>query len=413
MAFQSVRGFHDLFGEQLLKFKRVSEVSRTILKRHNFEEIILPVVEYAELFQRSIGEVTDIVQKEMFLFKDRKGRLLALRPEGTAGAVRAFIEHKMYASKPYTKLFYEGPMFRYERPQSGRYRQFHQIGAEMFGVEDASADAEIISIVQEILEGLKIDSVVEINSLGCKECRPAYRESLREFLQGKEEELCKDCKGRKDRNPLRVLDCKEKSCQVAVKDAPKTVDFLCDACREHFEALKAFLSELRIPYRENPNLVRGLDYYTRTVFEAVSDSLGITVIAGGRYDYLVEELGGPPTPALGFAVGMERLSLIVEETLGEEELYVVIPFGEVRAYAMKVADLLRSAGKRVEFSYRRGGLRKQLDFANKLGAKFAVIIGEDEAKEGKVSVKDMETGEQVSLKPEDILQKPKWTPKEK
>ncbi len=398
MAIQSVRGFNDLLGEELARFRRVSSVVRSVLERYNFEEILLPVVEYAELFQRSIGEITDIVQKEMFIFKDRKGRLLALRPEGTAGAVRAFLEHKFYAERPYTKLFYEGPMFRYERPQSGRYRQFHQIGAELFGVAEPSADAEIISVVYELLKELEIDSVIEINSLGCKECRPPYREALKEFLAQKEEHLCKDCLGRKDRNPLRVLDCKEKSCKLAVSDAPKMVDYLCDSCKEHYSQLKELLTHINIPFRENFNLVRGLDYYTRTVFEAVSDSLGITVVAGGRYDYLVQELGGPPTPALGFAVGVERLALLLKDIPKPKELYVVIPFGDVLPYALKVAKALRSKGKRVEFSYRRGGLRKQLDFANRLGAKYAVIIGEDEAKEGVVSLKDMDSGEQKKVK---------------
>ncbi len=403
MALQSVRGFHDILGDDILRFKKVSGTARSVLKRHNFEEIVLPVVEYAELFQRSIGEVTDIVQKEMFVFKDRKGRVLALRPEGTAGTVRAFIQHKLYAKRPYTKLFYEGPMFRYERPQAGRYRQFHQIGAEVFGVQEPTADAEVISVVYKILNSLGIEAVIEINSLGCKECRPAYRQALKEFLSTKEENLCKDCVSRKERNPLRVLDCKEKSCQMTVKDAPKTVDFLCDSCNEHFNKLKELLTELSIPYRENSNLVRGLDYYTRTVFEAVAESLDTTVIAGGRYDYLVEELGGPPTPALGFAVGIERLSLLLKEIEEQEGLYIVIPFGNVQGYALEVAEKLRNKGKRVEFSYRKGGLRKQLEFADKLRAKFAVIIGEDEMREGVVTLKDMESGEQSKIKADEIV----------
>ena len=403
MALQSVRGFHDILGDDILRFKKISDTARSVLKRHNFEEIVLPVVEYAELFQRSIGEVTDIVQKEMFVFKDRKGRVLALRPEGTAGTVRAFIQHKLYAKRPYTKLFYEGPMFRYERPQAGRYRQFHQIGAEVFGVQEPTADAEVISVVYKILNSLGIEAVIEINSLGCKECRPAYRQALKEFLSTKEENLCKDCVSRKERNPLRVLDCKEKSCQMTVKDAPKTVDFLCDSCNEHFNKLKELLTELSIPYRENSNLVRGLDYYTRTVFEAVAESLDTTVIAGGRYDYLVEELGGPPTPALGFAVGIERLSLLLKEIEEQEGLYIVIPFGNVQGYALEVAEKLRNKGKRVEFSYRKGGLRKQLEFADKLRAKFAVIIGEDEMREGVVTLKDMESGEQSKIKADEIV----------
>ena len=237
-GFQAPRGFHDILGSELLKFRKVTTTVRAILRRYNYEEIITPVVEYAKVFERSIGEATDIVQKEMFLFEDRKGRLLALRPEGTAGVVRAYIENKLYAMRPYHKLFYEGPMFRYERPQAGRYRQFHQIGAEVFGVAEPHADAELLKLVSDILSELNIPATIELNSLGCKVCRPAYREALVEYLHGVGEELCKDCIDRKDRNPLRVLDCKVQSCQLAVREAPKMVDFLCDECREHYTRLK-------------------------------------------------------------------------------------------------------------------------------------------------------------------------------
>ncbi len=399
---QAPRGFRDIFGSELRKFRKITSTVRSILTRNNFEEIILPVVEFASLFERSIGEATDIVNKEMFVFPDRKGRLLALRPEGTAGVVRAFIQNRFYSLKPYHKLFYEGPMFRYERPQAGRYRQFHQVGAEVFGIGEPHADAELLKIVNDILAELEIDAVLEINSLGCRECRPAYRKALKEFLEGIASDLCKDCLDRKDRNPLRVLDCKVPTCQEATKGAPKTVDFLCKGCREHYEKLKEYMSNLGISFRENYNLVRGLDYYTRTVFEAVSPELRSAVIAGGRYDYLVEEFGGPPTPALGFAVGIERLSLLIEEPKDKDELYFIVSFGNVIPYALKVADLLRKKGKRVELSYRRGGLKKQLEFANKTGANYALIIGEDEMKEGTVTLKDMKKGTQVKVRPEDI-----------
>ncbi len=397
MAFQTVRGFHDIFGEDLKRFRYVTSVIRQILASYNFEEIITPVVEFAELFERSVGEVTDIVQKEMFVFEDRKGRLLALRPEGTAGVVRAYIQHKLYAQKPYHKLFYEGPMFRYERPQAGRYRQFHQIGAEVFGVADPSADAEIIEIVSRVLKALNVPAHIEINSIGCKVCRPAYREALKEFLEGVSEKLCKDCQDRKERNPLRVLDCKVETCKSAVSEAPKVVDFLCDECRAHYERVKEFLSSLGIDFKENPRLVRGLDYYTRTVFEAVSPKTGNAIIAGGRYDYLVEDLGGPPTPALGFAVGVERVASLVEVPCEKEDLYFVIPFGDVQDYALEVAKALRDEGKKVELSYRGGSLRKQLDFANRIGARYAVIVGEDEKKGGYITVKDMESGDQKKV----------------
>lgn len=400
--FKAPRGFHDILGSDLRKFRRITGFIRDLLKRYNYEEIITPVVEFAKVFERSIGEATDIVQKEMFVFPDRKGRILALRPEGTAGVVRAYIENKLYALRPYHKLFYEGPMFRYERPQAGRYRQFHQIGVEVFGVAEPHADAELLKLVQDILEGLNIEAVIEINSLGCRVCRPAYREALVEYLHSVSGHLCDVCIDRKDRNPLRVLDCKVETCQEAVKEAPKMIDYLCDECREHYTILKSYLDELGVRYRENYNLVRGLDYYTRTVFEAVSDRLGAAVIAGGRYDYLVEEFGGPPTPALGFAAGIERLMLLVEEPERDYELYFVIPFGDVHAYALKVGDILRKKGKVVELSYRKGGLRKQLELADKMKADYAVIIGEDEMKEGVVSVKDMRTGEQKKVKAEEI-----------
>ncbi len=394
--FQRVRGFHDIFGEEAKKFRYTANLVREKLRLYNFEEILLPVVEYLEVFQRSIGEITDIVQKEMFSFQDRKGRWLALRPEGTAGAVRAYIQNKLY-SKPYIKLFYEGPMFRYERPQAGRYRQFHQIGAEVFGSIDPMVDAEVIQLVYEVLSQLRIDAVIEINSIGCKVCRPAYREALVEYFNHIEASLCEVCIDRKDRNPLRVLDCKVPTCKEAVKEVPKMVDFLCEECKEHYSKLKEYLSKLSIPYRENPNLVRGLDYYTKTVFEAVAVEFDLTVIAGGRYDYLVEELGGPPTPAIGFAVGIERLSMLLKDLPMEDPLYVVIPFGDVMDYAFLVAKLLRSEGKRVELSYKRGGLKKQLELANRLGAKYAVIIGEEEKAGGFYTLKYMETGEQLKI----------------
>ncbi len=400
--FQAPRGFHDILGSDLRKFRRITSYVRELLKKYNYEEIITPIVEYAELFERSIGEATDIVQKEMFVFTDRKGRRLALRPEGTAGVVRAYIEKKLYAFRSYHKLFYEGPMFRYERPQAGRYRQFHQIGVEVFGIGEPHADAEIFLLVRDILDGLGIKAVIEMNSLGCRICRPAYREALVEYLTGVAGHLCDVCVERKERNPLRVLDCKVKTCQEAVKEAPKMLDFLCENCREHYNKLKSYLKELGVNYCENPNLVRGLDYYTRTVFEAVSEELGVAIIAGGRYDYLVEEFGGPPTPALGFAIGVERLMLLVNEPKRNYELYFVIPFGEVHSYALKVAETLRKQGKIVELSYRRGNLRKQLEFANKIKADYAVIIGEDERKEGMVSLKDMRTGKQRKVKLEEL-----------
>ena len=402
---KTVRGFRDLLGEEARKYRHVVNTIREILERYNFEEIILPTVEYTKLFTRSIGEATDIVEKEMFTFQDKGGRDIALRPEGTAGVVRAYIENKLYADGTYKKLYYEGSMFRHERPQKGRYREFHQVGAEVLGTSNPLADAEIIKISDEILKKLKIPARIEINSLGCKECRPKYREALIEYLKQHREELCEDCQRRLERNPLRVLDCKVEGCQLVARNAPKITDYLCEECKTHHQKVKEYLSALGVEFVENPYLVRGLDYYSKTVFECVSEELGKTVIAGGRYDYLVEELGGPPTPALGFAAGVERLMLLLKEVPPREKLVLVIPFGGDRekVEALKVANFLRTHGVRTEVSYREGKIRKQFEFANKIGADYTIVVGENELKEGKYPLKNLHTREEQKLTLEEIL----------
>ncbi|RTZ69670.1 MAG: histidine--tRNA ligase [Aquificaceae bacterium] len=403
---KTVRGFRDLLGEEAKKYRFVVNTVRKILERYNFEEIILPTVEYTKLFTRSIGEATDIVEKEMFTFTDKGGRDVALRPEGTAGVVRAYIENKLYADGTYKKLYYEGSMFRHERPQKGRYREFHQIGAEILGTSNPLADAEVIKISEEILKTLKVPARIEINSLGCKKCRPAYREALLEYLSSHKEELCEDCQRRLERNPLRILDCKVEGCKLIASQAPKITDYLCEECKTHYESVKKYLNALGIKYTENPHLVRGLDYYSKTVFECVSEELGKTVIAGGRYDYLVEELGGPPTPALGFAAGIERLALLVKELPKEKPLVLVIPFGgeNEKIHALKLAQTLRKNGIRVELSYREGKIRKQFEFANKIGAHFTVVVGENELKEGKYPLKNLLTREERKLTLEEIVE---------
>jgi len=402
---KTVRGFKDLIGEEARKYRYIVNKAREILERNNFEEIILPTVEYTKLFARSIGEATDIVEKEMFTFQDKGGRDIALRPEGTAGVVRAYIENKLYADRTYKKLYYEGPMFRHERPQKGRYREFHQIGAEVLGTQNPLADAEIIKIADDILKALKVEATVEINSLGCKKCRPRYREALLQYLKEHENELCEDCKRRLERNPLRILDCKEEGCKLVAKNAPKITDYLCEECKIHYESVKNYLKTLGVKFVENPYLVRGLDYYSKTVFECVSHELGKTVIAGGRYDYLVEELGGPPTPALGFAAGVERLMLLLKELPPREKLVLVIPFGGERekGEALKLAQKLRENGIRTELSYREGKLKKQFEFANKIGADYAIVVGENEIKESLFPLKNLHTREEKRLKLEDII----------
>jgi histidyl-tRNA synthetase len=403
---KTVRGFRDLIGIEAKKYRFISETVRKILENYNFEEIIIPTVEQTQLFIRSIGEATDIVEKEMFSFKDKGGRDVSLRPEGTAGVVRAYIENNLYADGVYKKFFYEGSMFRHERPQKGRYREFHQIGAEILGTDNPLADAEIIKISDEILKNLQIPVEIHINSIGCKKCRPAYKKALKEYLESKKEKLCEDCQRRLNKNPLRILDCKVESCRVIISQAPKITDFLCEECRAHYETVKNYLSALGVKYRENPYLVRGLDYYTKTVFECISKELGKTVLAGGRYDYLVEELGGPPTPALGFAVGVDRLILLLDEKLIKTPpLVFIIPFGgeKVKIHALQIASHLRKEGIRTEVSYREGKLKKLFEFANKIKADYVIVVGEKEIQEKIYPLKDLHTRQQQHLTLEEII----------
>jgi len=386
-----VRGFQDIYGENAKKYRHVVDTARDVFERYNFEEIILPYVEDVSLFVRSVGEGTDIVQKEMYVFEDRGGRKVALRPEGTASAVRAYIEEKLYAKGGYQKLFYEGAMFRYERPQAGRYRQFHQIGAEIFGVDSPVADAEMINMVQDILDSLRIQTRLEINTLGDFESRKRYIDALRSFLKKIEKNLCKDCQERIERNPLRILDCKVESCKQATANAPVLLDYVSEESLERFERLKEYLAELGIEYEVNPRLVRGLDYYTDTVFEFITDKIGAqgTVAAGGRYDTLVKQLGGPDTPALGFAAGIERLMLLMDKAPEDKPLVSVIPvISEFNMQALKTAKTLRKNGIRTELILKEGSLKSKMKVANKFGSKFVIFVSQ------KPELKDMITGEQ-------------------
>ncbi len=391
---KAIRGFDDVFFEEAKKFRFITNTFRELFRIYNFEEIILPIVEYKELFDRSVGEITDIVQKEMFVFEDKSKRVLALRPEGTAGVVRSVIENGLLYKKPFLKLFYEGPMFRYERPQSGRKRQFHQIGCEVLGLEDPASDFEVIKLCFEAFKMLNIDITLEINSIGCPVCRPSYREALTSYLTNVEG-LCKDCEERRFKNPLRVLDCKVETCKDLTKEAPVMLDYLCEDCSNHYKSLKTYLDTFNIPYKENPRLVRGLDYYTKTVFEFIKD--GLTLLAGGRYDNLIESLGGPKTPAIGFAAGIERLMLFTEAK-SEEPLYTVVYIEDTKLEAIKVANELRKNGKRVEIILKGSNLKKKLEIADKIGASFAIIIGPDELKKGIYILKNMFTKEQKEIK---------------
>ena len=404
MAITAIRGFNDILPGDSDVWRRIEKEAVEVFVGFGFSEIKIPVVERTELFLRSIGQGTDIVEKEMYTFCDRRGESLSLRPEGTASVVRAYIEHRLYERTPVCRLFYSGPMFRYERPQKGRYRQFYQIGAEVLGEKSPKLDAEILQMVLMVLErlGLK-DTTLYINSLGCTLCRPPFRNRLIAFLEKKREGLCEDCNRRMGVNPLRVLDCKNSACIEAITDAPSILDSLCDTCREHFSEVRRRLELTGIDYTVNPRMVRGLDYYTRTAFEITSEGLGAqnAIVAGGRYDNLVKELGGPDTPCFGFAMGVERIALVVKDRYrGSVPLTVFIPMGDdAEREGIQMVGILRDRGIRVVVDYRDGSLKGRMRRADRLGARFVIILGEDELRSGVVTLRDMESGlqERVSL----------------
>jgi len=400
---QVIKGFKDVLPEQLPLWRRMEQTAREVLEAYGYREIRLPMLERTELFARSIGTQTDIVEKEMYTFEDAAGRSITLRPEGTAGAVRAYIENGFFKSRPRSKLYYMGPMFRRERPQKGRLRQFHQIGVEAFGISSPILDAEQIKMLDDYFHKLGATGLeVVINSLGCRECRPGYRERLIDFLKKiPEDELCPDCVRRRVANPLRVLDCKREKCGKAVEKAPAVFDYLCDACREHHEKVEEHLNVLDVAFRADPRLVRGLDYYTRTVFEFISDRLGAqgAVAAGGRYDALVEELGGPPTPAVGFAVGLERLMMLLPEGPAETpvDLFLALLGDDAMKLGLRIACAMRSSGYRCELDYERKGLKGQMKLAGKLGAGYVLIIGEEEVKSGRAVLQEMSGGQKEEV----------------
>lgn len=401
MKVRSIRGFNDILPDTIKRWQFVEEKARKIFELYGFSEIRPPVVEFTEVFARSIGSTTDIVEKEMYTFRDRDGSSITLRPEGTAGVVRSLIENSIYARAAIAKLYYMGMMFRHERPQKGRYRGFYQIGAELFGTMDPSADAETVNMLWEFLKSVGVTSLLrlEISSLGDANCRPLYKKTLVEFFKPLKNSLCENCQRRLELNPLRILDCKEKGCKEISRDATSMLDSLCRECANHFERVKSALHEYGIDFVINPRIVRGLDYYTRTVFEVTTDKLGAqnAVAAGGRYDGLVEELGGPPTPAIGFSIGMERLVSLHEliAPLGfQKEVDVFIAFvGEkTKEASIKLAYSLRTEGVSVEMDYESKSLKSQLKRADKLGVKFTLIIGEEELGRGKVKLRNMEEG---------------------
>lgn len=408
---QALRGTQDILPDQVYKWNYMESVIRKLCALYDYGEIRTPMFEATELFNRGIGDTTDVVTKEMYTFEDRGGRSITLRPENTASVVRAYLEHKMYGDQQVHKVFYIGSMFRYDRPQAGRYREFHQFGVEVLGAESPAADAEVISLAYNLFKklGLK-DLVLHINSIGHSECRNAYRKKLIEFFEPKVDQLCEDCRERLHKNPLRILDCKEEGCRKASEGAPVITDYLCDDCQEKFDAVKQYLTAMDIPFEVDPRLVRGLDYYTNTAFEIQYTPLGAqsAVCGGGRYDGLVEQVGGPHTPGIGFAVGMERLLLALEmqnlipEPKKPDMVYIAALGHDAIAEGMRIQKVLREKDIITDMDLQGKSLKGQMKHAGKYGAKICVIIGSNELAAGAAAVKDMETGEQTDVKFADV-----------
>ena len=406
------RGTHDITPSEMKNWRRVEKAARDICDLYHYGEIRTPIFEHTELFLRGIGETTDVVQKEMYTFTDRGGRSVTLRPENTAAVVRSYLEQKLYADTQATKLFYIGPMFRYDRPQAGRLRQFHQFGIEAIGPAGPSVDAEIIVLAVRFFESLGLkDLNLMINSVGCPKCRPQYRVVLQEFLQDKKEELCENCQSRFDRNPMRILDCKEEKCNRLSTGAPQMIDCLCEECTEHLAGLRQYLEAAGLTYTLNPRLVRGLDYYTKTAFEIQYPLLGAqsAVCGGGRYDGLIEECGGPSTPGIGFAIGLERVLLAMEkqELLDPFEDAVpvwVIPIGSMSVLpAFSLLNRLRELGIPSDMDHAGRSLKSQMKQANRTQARYVAIIGEDEARTNQVTLKNMSTGEQSLMSADEAI----------
>jgi histidyl-tRNA synthetase len=404
----SVRGFKDILPDETGIWQFVEEKARIIFTNFGFKEIRVPILEKSDLFKRSIGEATDIVEKEMYSFQDKGHDCLTLRPEATASVIRAYIEHAMFSQDPVAKLFTMGPMFRRERPQKGRYRQFHQINVECLGLDDPRIDAEVIIMLIKFLDLMELSSLrLDINSLGCRECRPQFRDALSRFLQGKEDGLCVDCRRRLHTNPLRVFDCKIESCRRLIDEAPRLSTFICSSCHDHFETLKECLNILSIPFEINDKMVRGLDYYTRTTFEVITEHLGAqnAVAGGGRYDSLVKDLGGPDVPGIGFAIGVERMISLMaldrEKFSASPDLFIASLGKDAQNIAFGLCNHLRLAGIKAEMGY-SGGLKSQMKRADKLKCRFALILGDKEIADRRLEFRDMQNGTQTKLDMEEI-----------
>ena len=408
---QKPKGTKDLLPEESYKWQDAEAKVKKVLESYNFKEIRVPVFEHTELFQRGVGETTDVVQKEMYTFDDKGGRSITLRPEGTAGVVRAYLENGMGSLPSPVKLWYNMGMYRYENVQKGRLREFHQIGAELIGSGSYLADVDVILMANNIFKALNIPGIkLTLNSIGCPKCRAAYQKILKEFIGENLKDYCDTCKTRFEKNPLRILDCKEKRCKEFNQGAPMMIDYLCDECKEHFENVKTMLDSLNVKYEIDSTIVRGLDYYTKTVFECVDEKSGLTVLGGGRYDGLVEEFGGQPTPAVGFATGVERIMELYNQNNNLEdtkipELYILSLGKEENKKALEISEALREKGIIVEKDIFERSFKAQMKYADKIKAKNLLVIGENELNESKAKIKNMQTGEEkeTSLELESIL----------
>lgn len=413
MAIIAPKGTKDTLPSQVYKWHYVEKKFSEICDKYGFKEIRTPAFEHTELFQRGVGDTTDIVQKEMYTFNDYAKRSITLKPEGTSPVARAFIEHKQYAEIQPTKYYYITPCFRYEKPQSGRLRAFHQFGIEIFGTTNMLADADVICLGYDFLHEMGIKDIqLRINSVGCPECRSKHREALRNFLEPVYDQLCNTCKDRYERNPMRILDCKSEICQELVKDAPNMIDYLCDECREAFDDVQKNLDAMDIEYVVDPRIVRGLDYYTKTAFEFVMESNGTqgTVCGGGRYDHLIEEIGGPPIPGVGFGLGIERLIMLMEENDVEipqpEPLkaFIAVMGEDAKTFGLKLLRDLHRRGVKAEMDTLARNIKGQFKYADRLGAQYTVVIGDNELAEGVVSIKEMAKSEQRQVKLDDLLE---------
>lgn len=403
---KAIKGTKDVLPAESYKNQYIEATCLSVAENFGYKEMRTPVFEHTELFQRGVGDTTDVVQKEMYTFDDKGGRSITLRPEGTAGAARAFLENGLSNEALPQKICYLTSCYRYEKPQAGRLREFHQFGIECFGATSPLADAEMISLAKQVFDELGVQKLhLELNSIGCPKCRADYHNALRDYFKAHTNELCDTCNERLERNPMRILDCKSPVCKGISKNAPVVLDYLCDECKEHFEKVKSYLDAMNIEYIVNPQIVRGLDYYTKTVFEFVSDEIGSqgTVCGGGRYDGLIEELGGQHTPSLGFGMGLERIQLVMEAQgcafpePNKLDLFIVALGEKAELKAVEIAKDMRSEGFSVQYDLNSRSLRAQMKYADKVCAKYLVVIGEDEVNSGIAKLKDMQTGESTEV----------------